>query len=206
MIRAAREVVRAAAILAVLAAAARESRAIETEGAVELGLFIPYVAFDTNAPIIDHRGENDAIRDSFGRGIGGGYDFPRNNAAEFALYWVSTDSEDMHHRNHFSILTRYFTLGYRRNWSWKGVVDPFFSVGAGDFYANAMEVDHDSFGGRSYYAGVGLRYSPDSRSSVRVYLQEMHVDMEVQPHRANNVLFAVGGVFYLGGQQKGITH
>jgi hypothetical protein len=184
-------------ILAVVAGWSPTS-AIDPKNNFEVGLFLPYVAFDTQAPIRDNKGEDDDIHDSFGYGIGAGYNFPRRNALEFSWYKVASDSEDQHGANHFSIITRYVTIGYRRNWNWAGDVDPFFTAGLGDFYANAKEVDHVSYGGRSYYAGIGLRYSPDRRSSVRVYLQEMYVDLEVEPHRAVNLLAAVGALFYVG--------
>lgn len=189
---------RALILTAVLAATMTHSTADDVAGAFELVMFIPWVAFDQDAPVPDKQGEPDDIHDGFGYGMGVGYNFPKRHAVEVSYYKVITDSEDMRGANFFSIATRYYTIGYRKNWNWGGDVDPFVTVGVGDFYAKANEVNHSSFGGPAYYVGGGLKFEPSRRSSLRLYVQEMYVDLNSEANQALNFMVALGGVFYFG--------
>jgi hypothetical protein len=170
----------------------------DLKGSFEMVMFIPWVAFDTTAPIPDNQGQSDEIANGFGYGLGVGYNFPQRHAIEISYYKVVTDSEDMQGANFFSIHTRYYTLGYRKNWNWKGNVDPFLTAGAGDFYAKAKEVNHSSYGGPAVYVGGGLRFSPARRSSLRIYAQEMYVELNNRADYALNFMVTLGGVFYFG--------
>ena len=173
-----------------------KKRAKSYDGNWELGVFVPYSAFDTNVPIRDLRGVDDEIRDTYGRGFDLAYNFTRHHAIETNNSWVDSDSEDQRGAIHFSVRTRYNLLNYRYTMWWGQRWAPFLMVGAGAFRARVLEEDHESFGGRVTTAGAGLRYFLSHRSSTFFMVEGARVMLN--PEDATNVVFMWGISAHIG--------
>ena len=174
----------------------KDCHATEPRGIWEAGLFIPYMNFDTDAPIEDSAGQDDEIRSAFGHGLSFAYRFSNHHALEAEGAWVSSDSEDMGGKNHFAIRTRYTTLAYRGEMKIGSRLALFGTLGIGWFYARAMETDHPNYGGWAILEGGGLRFYTGQLASVRVYVQHMRIRLD--PDDADNLMVAVGGAWHFG--------
>jgi len=166
------------------------------DGKMELGVFIPFSIYDSDFPVRDLMGEDDEIRNAFGRGIELAYNFSPSHAIETNNSWIDSDSEDRRGDNHFSIRTRYNLLTYRFTFyctpRWAG----FVMAGAGAFRARAMEEDHVSFGGRVLTAGAGVRLYTSHRSSMFLMVEGARVNLF--PTDANNIVIAWGITSHFG--------
>jgi len=193
---------RGAAILAcllgssALAAAREKAPAASYDGRWELGVFIPFSVYDTDFPVRDLMGEDDEIRNAFGRGIEFAYNFNSRHAVETNNSWIDSDSEDRRGGNHFSVRTRYNLLTYRFTMYCTPRWAPFVMAGAGAFRARAMEEDHVSFGGSVLTLGTGIRLFTSHRSSMFFMVEGARVNLF--PNDANNFVYSWGISSHLG--------
>lgn len=176
--------------------AQEEKTAASYAGKWELGLFVPFSMYDTRFPVRDLQGEDDEIRDAFGRGLEFGYNFTSHHAINTYDSWIDTDGEDARGANHFIVRTRYLLLDYRLTFPATPHWAPFVMGGAGAFRAKALEINHVSFGGRVWMAGAGLRLYTTRRSSMYWMAQAVRVNLD--PKDATNYLFTWGITSHLG--------
>jgi hypothetical protein len=176
--------------------AEEEETAASYAGKWELGLFVPFSMYDTEFPVRDFQGEDDEIRNAFGRGIAFGYNFTSRHAVASHDSWVDTDGEDQRGRNFFIVRTRYLQLDYR--FTFPGPIHwaPFVQAGIGAFRARAKEINHESFGGRTWTGGAGLRLYTTHRSSM--YWMAEAVRVNLHPSDALNYVFSWGITSHLG--------
>lgn len=185
---------------AVAAAESAQPTPVRYEGKWEGSLFLPFVSFDTDAPIEDSAGVDDEIRNAFGRGLSFGYNFTRSQAIEATGTWVDSDSEDQRGAVHFSVRTLYALLAYRVTWNMTPRLVPFFTAGVGHFSCRSLERNHPDYTGPMAAWGAGLRYYTGSRSSIYLYTQLSQVDLE--PDDADNLTVAVGLTSHFGHRSK----
>ena len=166
------------------------------DGRWDISLYIPYISFDTDAPIHDKNGLDDQIENSFGHGLILGYRFTVNHGLMGSISWVNSQGEDNNGMTFFAIRTRYMFLTYQWSWKMGERVMPYFSLGPGYFSARAQSEEHVSFGGVAYALGGGVRYQTSSRSSAFLLVQTSHVDLDED--NADNLMVALGLTVHVG--------
>lgn len=179
-----------------LAGASSSIHAVTPGGRWEGGLFIPHVNFDIDAKIEDLDGVDDAIENEFGYGLLFGYNFSGKQAVILEQSWIDSRGEDRLGMLFFDIATRFTLVNYRYCWTREHSFAPFVTAGVGAFGARVRTSDLLSTTGPSWQIGAGLDFPVETRASIRLFVQQIWVDLETD--LATNLMAGFGASFWFG--------
>lgn len=140
--------------VALLFGATTNASAAWKDGSWELGVYIPYVSFDSSA----------GVDNTFGYGVRGGYNIKNGHEVELNYHLIGT--EDDLGANVDVDITR-LTVGYLYNWTKNDKFTPFVTGGFG-----TANVDVDFPGATDgsdsvYYVGGGIRFNFGENFNLR---------------------------------------
>jgi opacity protein-like surface antigen len=173
------------AILAILVAATGTASAEWKAHSFEVGLYVPYVSFDSDLPL-----DND-----FGYGVRFGYKFVKGHEVEIGWNTIATEF-DAGPFGSFDVDFSTLNLGYLYNWTKVKGCTPFVTGGLGsskfDFDQGGSETDS------MYYVGGGVRFYFTNNFNLRLEGDYQTVDGDNDT--AGNWIGAVGVGWSFGGK------
>lgn len=151
------------------------------DGSWELGPYLGYVFFDSDA----------GIDDDFGFGVRAGYFFTKTHEIEFDYLTIGGEGDL---GGDVDVTT--WTLGYAYNWTDNADRVPFLAFAFGSTNTDAGSVDEDD---STFAVGGGVRFFTNDNFAVRLGGSIVRVDSD--PDASNNWQFDAGVSWILGGKK-----